>query len=98
MRSEKSSATTKSSEVSTLPDARTPERRALEEEALREGQRALQDRKGKIEEALYTVYMHFRAKFIEEYGLMDSAPRSSPLWVEALADAETLREYLRQRW
>lgn len=98
MQSGKSSETTKSSEVSTLPDAGTPERRVFEQKALREGRHALEARGDQIEQALYDVYMHFRVEFIERYGLMDTAPRSSVAWDEALADAEALREHVRQRW
>ena len=81
-----------------FPEPGTPERHELETESLREGQRALQDRGGQIEHALYDVYIHFRMKFVEQYGLMDTAPRSKITWEEALTDAEILREHVRQRW
>lgn len=80
-----------------LPELDTIERTRLNAEAIAVGLEAV-EKNGKLYEAMYEVYMHFRMKFIEKYKLMDDAPHSSPMWVEALQDAEALRDYVSQRF
>lgn len=80
-----------------LPEIGTRDRENLEQEALQIGLQALHEHDGRITDALYAVYMHFRQRFIEERGLMDRAP-GGDTWTETLTDARHLEHYVSQIW
>lgn len=77
-----------------LPEAGTPERFALEAEALDVGMTMLSEERGLIGEALYRTYMHFRTKFVTERGLASDDGR----WPDALTDARQLEAYVNDTW
>jgi hypothetical protein len=81
-----------------LPEIGSAQRDQLEAEALDVGLCALQSQRDRIPEALYSVYSHFRMKFIEERGLMDSAPGVGAVWEGALADARRLEAHVSECW
>lgn len=82
-----------------LPKSGTSERDLLDKEALLMGEKFLDETDGEIAQTLYLTYMHFRTKFLDERGLMDSTPDINPLqWDEALADALAMREYVDKTW
>lgn len=82
-----------------LPEIGTAERDQLEAEAIDFGLSLLHDEKGDIPNTLYRVYMHFREKFIEERGLLDTTWDMNPLaWDEVRYDANVLRDYVSQCW
>lgn len=82
-----------------LPDIGTYDRGRLEEEALQIGIESLNKNDGKITDALYEVYEHFRSRFIEERGLMDAVPsQASEAWSDALTDARRLEHHVSQCW
>lgn len=81
-----------------LPEAGSPERAQLEEEALRIGLVALSSEHGNIPNALYEVYEHFPERFIEERGLMDVAPGVGEEWREALTNAHQLEAFVNDTW
>lgn len=76
-----------------LPDLGTPEREALEQEALALGLEKLHETDGIIVEALYQVYEHFRERFLDEAG-----PNSNSEFKEALVDARRLEAHVSQCW
>lgn len=81
-----------------LPEVGSREREDLEQEALDYALAALHRHDGVISEALYETYIHFRERFIEQYGLMDSLPGFGERWREALTDARQLEAHVTQVW
>lgn len=73
-----------------LPDIGTAERDLLEEEALRIGLNAIHEEDGRIADALYAVYNHFRTKFLNEATNLD--------FKDALTDARRLEYHVAQCW
>ena len=62
------------------------------------GEKFLEESDGEIAGALYLTYSHFRNRFLDERGLMDSAPGDDWEWDEALVDAQEMREYVDKTW
>ena len=81
-----------------LPEAGTPERKRLEEEALRIGLAALDAERGIIPRALYRTYEHYRTRYVEERGLMDQRPGGAEEWRDALTDARQLEALVNDTW
>jgi hypothetical protein len=81
-----------------LPPSGTQAREVLEDQASQIGLASLARGEGDIPGALYTVYVAFRLRFIEERGLMDAAPGAGDQWQQALADARELERHVQQRW
>lgn len=82
---------------SLLPEIGSRQRDQLEALAIEVGLAAIHDTDGNIPEALYQVYEHFRAKFLEEYELLDSPP-GGRVWDEALKDARILERHVSECW
>jgi hypothetical protein len=81
-----------------LPPSGTQARTLLEDEALQIGLASLARGQGDIPTALYSVYVAFRLRFIDERGLMDAAPGAGDQWHRALADARELERHVQQLW
>lgn len=82
-----------------LPSPGTRERDLLEKEAVVLGEQLLEKNEGDLAVTLYEVYSHFRTKFLEERGLMDTTIDSArDEWDDALSDAMGMRHFLNQRW
>jgi hypothetical protein len=63
-----------------LPPSGTQAREVLEDQASQIGLASLARGEGDIPGALYSIYVAFRLRFIEERGLMDAAPGAGDQW------------------
>lgn len=81
-----------------LPADGSSEWESMQREAISIATEALKQEQGNIPNALYKVYMAFRERFLEERGLMDTAPGGHASSVEALEDARLLEFYVCQQW
>jgi hypothetical protein len=80
-----------------LPAPETAERVRLEREALAAGLVALEAEHGNLANALYSVHVTFRSRFLEERNLV--AGGEHPVEAqEAILDARQLEAYVNDSW